>query len=104
VQKSTSSTSRLKLPDTQNFVEREQGEAIEQDSSVCSTTELTLPRELSLSPLQQTTTTAQVLSQLLFAEFFAYQQQLSLFLKLFMLETMFREKVCCRAPTTSRHF
>jgi hypothetical protein len=70
VQKSASSTSRLKLPDTQNFVEREQGEAIEQDRSVCSSTsELTLPRELSLSPLQPTTTTAQVLSQLLFAEF-----------------------------------
>jgi len=28
------------------------------------------------------------------------QQQHSIF----MLETMLKEKVCCRAPTTSRHF
>jgi hypothetical protein len=60
-------------------VEREQGKAIEQDRSVCSSTsELTLPRELSLSPLQQKTTTAQVLFQLLSTEFFAYSKFLEI--------------------------
>jgi hypothetical protein len=47
-------------------VEREQGEAIEHDRSVCSTTsELTLPRELSLSPQRQTTTTVPLTKGLL---------------------------------------